>query len=157
MNQLSTSTPSQSENFDIPQALLEKLTTLPKREDVVLRFVDYDGTLMDDEVRFLIDPEMRNHRKNAAIYYLNKNFSSENDPAGFINFVAKLNPKHHIFANAHEIYDPNNPHDYILSAGNIAYQKEKIDQSGFPSSKQALIVLEAQRKPLVMLLTCLKL
>lgn len=143
-----------------PPALIKKLLELRAqgiREDVTLRFVDFDGTLMNDQVRYAVDPNLRQYSGDEAIWYIMGRYSTPDDPSGFKNFVASLEPRKHIFKNIGDFFNPENPYDFILTAGNIFFQKEKVDASWFPSSTKKLLVYNAKEKPLVMFYTCLKL
>lgn len=48
--------------LSIDHKLIKKVQALPKKEDVTLHFVDFDGTLLDDQYRFEIDPELAHYR-----------------------------------------------------------------------------------------------
>ena len=146
------------EEFFLTEKLLDKVRNLPKKWGVHLRFVDYDGTILDDQKRFLIDPRLalKENRWDGALSYIRKNYPTPEDPSWIKNFVAKLEPRNSLYTNYQEYFDPNKETDYILTAGNIDLQLEKIVQSWLKHA-QKRIVAKAAEKPLTILLTILKL
>lgn len=145
-----------------PQQLLEELKWLPIREDVEFRFIDFDGTLANDKIRFQLDPELLCHRGNDAIPYIMAKYSTEDDPTGIKNFVKKLIEKLEeegrwfLFDNVWEIFDPNNPNDFILTAWDYTLQNEKIESSWLPKNVNKILVEVPWDKPLQILETCLR-
>ncbi len=140
-----------------PKRLIDELDKLPRKAEVTLRFVDFDGTLMDDEARFRLDPELRNHRKHAAVPYIKKHYPDDDWWEEFDNFLTKLDPKSHIFSNADDVLDPNNPHHFILTAWPLQFQKNKIHRAGYHLGERMILQFSATRKPINILRTCLKL
>jgi hypothetical protein len=111
---------------------------------------------MDDEARFRLDPELLNHRQEKAIPYIKQKYPDRDDQEEFDRFLSLLDPKSQVFQNTLDFFDPSNPHDYILSAGPITFQDKKISRA-FPTGAQKILLFNAKRKPMKMLLTCLKL
>lgn len=141
--------------LSIDHKLIKKVQALPKKEDVTLHFVDFDGTLLDDQYRFEIDPELAHYRWDSAYYYITRTCWTKDDPTGFINFVKKMDPKNHLLKGSSEFFDPKNPHHIILTAGNTNFQKEKIYAAWFGEAKK-ILVPKAVRKPEMILLYLLK-
>lgn len=112
---------------------------------------------MNDQVRYSVDENLRQYSGDEAISYIMRRYSTPDDPSGFKNFVGSLEPRKHIFKNVGDFFDPENPYDFILTAGNIFFQKEKVDASGFPPDTKKLLVYNAKNKPLIMFYTCLRL
>jgi hypothetical protein len=148
----------------IPSALTHTLKNLPFWRGI-LRYVDYDGTLLDDTRRFDIDPnlEKEENRGDGAYIYIPKEYSttmhidtpsgevSYDDQEAYDNFIQLLDPKNHLFHNTGEFFDPNNPQHFILSAWHKYYQEKKIDASWFWPNVQKIIVPKAWDKILAML------
>lgn len=145
-----------------PPELLNKLQSLPIRSDIEFRFVDFDGTLADDDVRFRVDPELLHHRGDDALPYIAEKYASESDPTGIKTFVEKIKDKLReegkpfIFHNTEDFFDPHNPYHFILTAWSIQLQGEKINSSRLSGAKNKLLVPLAEQKPLEILLTCLE-
>jgi hypothetical protein len=108
-------------------------------------------------VRFSIDPELRNHRKHKAISYIKKKYPDKKWDEEFSAFLDLLNPKQHVFTNAHEVFDPENPHHYIHTAWYIPYQRNKIQRAWYNTSERSIFQFNAQRKPINMLRKILEL
>lgn len=141
--------------LSIDHALIKKVQALPKKEDVTLHFVDFDGTILDDQYRFEIDPELAEYRWDSAYKYITAKYWNPEDPIGFATFVAKMDPKNHLLNGVSRFFDPKNPHHIILTAGNTNFQKEKIYAAWFGEAKK-ILVPKAVRKPEMILLYLLK-
>jgi len=141
--------------LSIDHRLIEKVQALPKKEDVTLHFVDFDGTILDDQYRFQIDPELANYRGDSAYSYITSKYGNPDDPTGFATFVARMDPKNHILHGTSRFFDPKNPQHIILTAGNTSFQKEKIYAAGFGEANK-ILVPNANKKPEMILLYLLK-
>ena len=60
--------------------LNQRINQLPRREDVEIRFVDYDGTLFPDERRFEVDSELRQYRGDSAYPYIEERYRDPENP-----------------------------------------------------------------------------
>ena len=158
--------------FSIPDALREKLLSLPRRENITLDFYDFDGTLADDQVRYIVDPRLRELEWNDAYPHIwNTQWkwkypewfqwpdedSPSPDPLWYRRFAHLLDLKNNLLKLPSEYrFNPKNPHHAILTAGSIDFQKEKIYSAGFGEARK-LLVQDASRKPIVILHYLMKL
>lgn len=156
MTQNNLNTHSEKPNRSINPELLEKVLKLPRRDDVTLHFVDFDGTLANDRRRYAIYPELQNYPGDSAYDFIAEKDWDEADPSGFGNFVEKLQIGNHLLDGFSEFFDPNNPHHIILTAGNIQFQEKKIVAAGFWDAKKILVTI-AEKKPEMMLAHLLEL
>lgn len=131
--------------------VIVRLSRLPIRLDKTIRFVDYDGTIYADRYRFRILDILQYYRGDSAYPIIREHFSHESDPSGLITFAKLLKPNEDLFGNLGDIFDPRNPDDVILTAGNRLYQYAKICLSGFANVPK-IILEDAKYKPLAMLL-----
>jgi hypothetical protein len=90
-----------------------------------LEFVDFDNTLLDDERRFAVCKELREYRGKSAYPFIREKFGT-NGSNGFREFVELLNPREHLFDYS-DFYDPANPNNVILTAGDIELQTLKVE------------------------------
>ncbi len=135
--------------------LLAKIARLPIRFDQVLKMVDFDDTLWNSNRRFDVDKALENHRWDSAYPYIAVRYGSEKDPSWFNEFVSLLQVHHHLLDTDH-FYEPRNPDHVILTAGDLHYQRKKIESAGYAKSKRVL-VRDAKNKPLAILSYILKL
>ncbi len=131
--------------------ILARLSKLPTRLDKTIRFIDYDGTIYADRYRFRILDILQYYRGDSAYPIIREHFAHESDPSGLITFAKLLKPNEDLFGNLGNIFDPRNPDDVILTAGNRLYQYAKICLSGFANAPK-IIIEDAKYKPLAMLL-----
>lgn len=136
--------------LSLSPALLEELWALPRKDHVVIHFVDFDGTIMGDSHRFKVDPALIEHRGDSAYGYITEKYGDERDPTGFQNFVKLMDPKNHLLDGSSEFFDPENPNHVILTAGNQSFQNEKIVAAWLWQAK-AILVTKAEQKPEAML------
>lgn len=125
----------------------------PRQPAVTLHFVDFDGTLLDDQRRFEVDPNLRQHRWDLAYYYIVENYSKNRDEdEAFANFIALLAPRDYLLDGYTHFYNPKNPHHAILTAGNKKFQQMKIDATWLaPHPDNIILVEDAHEKPRAML------
>lgn len=158
--------------FSIPDALIKKLSILPRREDITLDLYDFDGTLADDQVRYKVDPRLKELEWNEAYPHIwhtqwereypgwfqwpDEDVPSP-DPLWYRRFAHLLDLKNNLLELPSEYrFDPKNPNHAILSAGSVDFQREKINSAGFGNARK-LLVQDASRKPIVILHYLIKL
>ena len=125
--------------------LIEQVKKLPKEDGIVLRFVDFDDTIAGSLHRFEICPDLAQNRGDLAIALIAQKYWTSIDPTGITQFVSLLDPKWHLLDGYADFYDPTDPHNIILTAGNTELQTKKILAAGF-NLDNSIIVPSAPKK-----------
>ncbi len=141
-------------SWEFDNDLLSQIQALPRRSDITLRFVDLDGTLLDDRKRFEKYPALQNHRWDKAYDYIKSELFPwiKDEYQVFKRFLESLEPRELLLTWRELFYDPNSVHDIIITAWNKVFQLLKIQLSEIQLTKERIILTDnAHEKPEEML------